>query len=254
MAQFSFGAGTLWGIPTADYSGTAITNPTPVQFGTMQGGSLDISFDVKELYGNKQFPVAIGRGKGKITGKANFAQLNGSLINSLFFGQTLASGILSNYFDTTGAVIPATPFSITLTPPSSGTWSVDLGVIDSNGLAMTRVASSPTAGQYSVSAGVYTFAAADTGKTVFINYQYTATSTSAVKSTIQNVQMGYAPTFRADLSVPFQGKSLIFTLPNCISTKLSFATKLDDFSIPEFDFSAFADSSGNVLTYALSDK
>ena len=254
MAQFAFGAGTLWGIPTADYSGAAITTPTPVQFGTLQGGSIDISFDTKELYGNKQFPVAVGRGKGKITGKATFAQLNGSLINSLFFGQSLSAGIVADYSDVTGSAIPATPFSITPTVPNSGTWSVDLGVLSSLGLPMTRVASAPATGQYSVSAGVYTFAAADTGQTVFISYQYAATSTTAQKSTVLNVPMGYAPTFRAELSVPFNGKSLVFSLPNCVSTKLSMATKLDDFAVPEFDFSAFADASGNVLTYAISDK
>jgi hypothetical protein len=31
------------------------------------------------------------------------------------------------------------------------------------------------------------------------------------------------------------------------------ATKLDDFVIPEYNFDAFADAAGNVLTYALSE-
>lgn len=254
MAQFTFGAGVLWGTPLSDYSGTAVTNPSPVQFGTLQDCSIDISGDIKELYGQNQFAVAVGRGKAKISGKAKFAQLNGSLINSLFFGQTMAAGILSDVFDTTGAPIPTTPFTITPTPPTSGVWSADLGVRNATGLPMVRVASAPTTGQYSVSAGVYTFATADTGLTVFINYQYTATSTSAVKSTVQNVLMGYAPTFKADLFMPYNGKSLIMTLPSCISTKLSLATKLDDFQIMEFDFSAFADASGNTLTWATTDR
>lgn len=254
MAQFAFGAGILWGTPQQDAAGNAISNPTPVQFGTLQDASIDISFDVKELFGQNQFAVAVGRGKGKITGKAKFAQLNGTLINSLFFGQTQTNGILNDVYDTTGAAIPASPYSITPTVPSSGTWSADLGVRDSNGLPMKRVASTPATGEYSVAAGVYTFAAADTGKTVFISYQYTATSTSAVKGTIQNVAMGYAPTFRCDLMMPYSGKSLVLTLPNAISTKLTFATKQDDFMVPEFDFSGFADGAGNVLTYALTDK
>ncbi|MEI8032779.1 MAG: hypothetical protein WCH05_05505 [Chlorobiaceae bacterium] len=255
MSQFVFGAGTLWGTPLTDYSGSAISVPSPIQFGTMQSGSVDMSCDLKELYGGKQFPVAVGRGKGKITGKATFAQLNGSLINSLFFGQTLSAGIVADYFDVIGAVIPATPFQITPTVPSSGTWSVDLGVRSASGLPMTRVASGPTTGQYSVAAGVYTFATADVGQTVFINYQYTATSTTAQKSTVINVPMGYAPSFRADFSVAYAGKTIIFSIPSCISTKLSFSTKLDDFAVPEFDFSGFEDpSTGNILTYSLSDK
>jgi hypothetical protein len=255
MSQFAFGSGILWGTPSLDAAGNAIANPTPVQFGTLQDVSLDVSFENKTLHGQNQFPVAVGRGKGKISGKAKFAQLNGSLINSLLFGQTLSAGLIADVYDTTGTSVPASsPYTVTPTVPGSGTWSQDLGVRDANGLPMTRVASLPTTGQYSVAAGVYTFAAADTAKTVFINYQYTTTSTTAQKSTVQNVLMGYAPSFRIDLSMPFQGKSMIWTLPNAISTKLTIATKLDDFTMPEFDFEGFADSSGNVLTYSLTDR
>lgn len=253
MAQYVFGTGSLWGTPTQDASGNAIVNPTPVLFGTLQEVSLDTSFDTKMLYGNLQFPVAVGRGKGKISAKAKLAQFNGALINSLFFGQTLSAGIVADVYDVTGSVIPSTPFQITPTVPSSGTWSQDLGVRSSTGTTLTRVASAPATGQYSVSSGVYTFAAADVGLTVFISFQYTATSTTAQKSTVTNLPMGYAPTFRADLSIPYAGKSLIVTLPNCLSSKLSFATKLDDFLVPEFDFDAFANAAGQVMTYALSD-
>lgn len=255
MSQFVFGSGILWGTPTTDAAGNAIANPTPVQFGTLQDVSLDLSFETKELHGQNQFAVAVGRGKGKITGKAKFAQINGLLLNTLFFGQTMTAGIVSDVYDTTGAAIPASsPYTITPTVPSSGTWSADLGVRDANGLPMTRVASAPATGQYSVAAGVYTFAAADSGKTVFINYEYTATSTTAQKSTVKNVIMGYAPSFRVDLYTPFQGKSMVWTLPNAISTKLTIATKLDDFAMPEFDFQGFADGSGNVLTYAVTER
>jgi hypothetical protein len=156
--QNIFGAGVLIGTPLTDYAGNAIANPTPVQFGVAQEISLDISFDTKLLYGQNQFPVANGRGKGKISGKVKAAQVNGALFNSIMFGQGLTSGIVSDVYDVIGAAIPATPFQITPTVPSSGTWSFDLGVRDSNGVPMTRVASGPATGQYSVAAGVYTFA------------------------------------------------------------------------------------------------
>lgn len=246
MAQFGFGTGVLIGAATTDAAGNAIAAPTPVQFGILQEAGVDFSFDIKELFGQYQFPVAVGRGKGKISGKAKFAQLNGITMNGLFFGQTMTSGILSNVIDTTGAAIPTTPFTITPTVPSSGTWTNDMGVLDPNGLPMTRVVSAPVAGQYSVAAGVYTFAAADVGKIVRISYQYTATSTTAKKMTISNVLMGQAPQFRCDLFIPYGGKSFVLTLPACIGSKLSFATKLDDFLVPEFDFSSFADAAGNV--------
>ena len=255
MSQLAFGSGILWGTPTTDSAGAAVANPTPVQFGVLQEVSLDVSFETKTLYGQNQFPVAVGRGKGKISGKAKFAQLNGTLLNSLLFGQTLNSGIVGDVYDTTGTLVPASsPYTITPTVPSSGTWTTDLGVKGADGVPYIRVASSPAAGQYTVSAGVYTFAAGDTGKQVFISYQYTATSTSAGKSTVTNQLMGYAPSFRVDMLMPFNGKQMIWTLPNAVSTKLALATKLDDFTVPEFDFEGFADAAGNVLTYSISDK
>jgi hypothetical protein len=253
MSQYGFGSGIVFGAATSDASGNAIANPSPVQFGELQDISVDISFDTKMLHGQSQFPVALGRGKGKIAGKAKFARLNGLLVNSLVFGQTLAAGIIGDVYDTTGAAIPTTPFQITPTVPSSGTWSVDLGVRNANGVPLTRVASAPATGQYSVAAGVYTFAAADVGLLMFINFQYTATSTTAKKSTVVNLPMGYAPTFRCDLYLPFSGRQLILTLPNCVANKLQLATKLDDFTIPEFDFDAFADASGNVATWSTTE-
>ena len=252
MTQNVFGAGIMWGTPTSDAYGNAIANPTPVQFGIAQEISVDISFDTKMLYGQNQFPVAVGRGKGKVSGKIKFAQLNGLTLNNVVFGQTLASGITSDVYDTTGAAIPTTPFQITPTVPNSGTWSADLGVRNAAGIQFTRVASGPTTGQYSVAAGVYTFATADVGTIVYISYQYTATSTTAKKSTVLNVPMGYAPSFRCDIYMPYSGKSLILTLPNCIASKLSMATKLDDFMVPEIDFEAF-DSGTGIGTYATSE-
>jgi len=62
--------------------------------------------------------------------------------------------------------IPTTPFQ--LTPLYM--WLLDVGVT-MNSTAMTKVSGTPTTGQYSVNAtGVYTFAAADTGKDVTIGY------------------------------------------------------------------------------------
>jgi hypothetical protein len=257
MAQYGFGSGTLWGTALTDASGNTIANPTPVLFGTLQDVSIDISGDTKQLFGQNQFPVAVGRGKAKIQGKSKFAQINGRILNDLFFGQTVASGLIADVYDTTGSSIPGTtPFTITPTIPSSGTWVQDLGVRDSNGVPMKCVTGTPTTGQYSLTAGppaVYTFAAADAGKTVFISFQYTASSTVAQKSTVMNVAMGYAPTFRADFFNALSGKALTLTLFSCVASKLALSSKADDFLIPEFDFEAFADQGGRVLQWGTAE-
>jgi len=65
--------------------------------------------------------------------------------------------------------IPAsTPWRVTVS--KSTMFSCDQQVSFAGGAALTRVTGAPTAGQYSVAAGVYTFAAADAGKAVTIGY------------------------------------------------------------------------------------
>ncbi len=254
MALYGFGSGLLWAIHTADASGAAIANPTPQLFGALLDVSIDFSFDTKMLSGQNQFPIVVGRGKGKITGKAKYGQLSGAMIAQLFFGQAFTSSAVVKYYDTTGAVIPTTPFQITPTVPGSGTWATNLGVRDATGVEMTCVASGPTTGQYSVASGVYTFATADAGKTVFIDYEYTAaTPTTAKKMIINNIVMGNAPTFRIDFANNYQGKFTSVSLFSCISSKLSLSTKNDDFLIPEFDFDAFANPAGQIGVLSLAE-
>jgi hypothetical protein len=250
-----FGSGILFGTPLTDATGAAIANPTPVQFATLQDISGDISFEEKLLYGSYQLPIAVGRGKGKLQFKAKNADINSAIVGDLFFGLAKTGGIkcINPNF---AAVVPATsPYTITIAPPSSGTFAADLGVINgSTGMPMTRVSSAPSSGQYSVSGGVYTFAAADTGLGVLISYEYSATSSAGPKViNISNQLMGYAPTFKAGINLTYQGKAATLVLNACVSSKLTLPFKNDDFSISEFDFSAFADASGNVGYIALSE-
>jgi len=69
--------------------------------------------------------------------------------------------------------VPATPFQLNALAPY-GLFSGDRGVTYAvSGTALTKVASSPTIGQYAVNAtGQYTFAAADTNAAVLISYAF----------------------------------------------------------------------------------
>lgn len=71
------------------------------------------------------------------------------------------------------ATIPASPYAVTVAQPY-GNWASDGGVTFANGTPLIPVPSAPAAGQYAVAAatGIYTFAAADTGKAVLISYGY----------------------------------------------------------------------------------
>ena len=249
MSQFAFGTGSLWGTQTQDANGNIIANLTPIKFGEVQDIGIDMSRDVKLLHGQLMMPVAVGGGKMKIAVKAKFARIMGRLFSDLFFGQTLVAGTLTGTVnDTTGAVIPTTPFQVTVVPPSSGTYLRDLGVVNALGLPMARVASAPATGQYSQAGAVYTFAAADVALQVFISYTYTATATNAKSMSLINLPMGFVPTFGMDLGIQFNGKQNNWRFPNCVAPKLAFDPKQDDFTQMDMDIDVFADSAGNIGT------
>jgi hypothetical protein len=255
--QFIFGAGEFYAKPLTDAQGVAIAVPTPIRIGTLQEMSLEFSTDLKELHGQYQFAVDVARGKGKVGGKIKGAQINGRALNSLFFGSTQTDGTLMNiYSDTTGTAIPSTPYTITPTVPNSGDFEADMGVLDENGVPMVRVASSPAAGQYSVneSTGVYTFAAADTTNVVFINFKYSYTLAAAKKLSVTNQLMGASPLIEAYLKVSYRGKSALVLLHSAIFTKLAlFGTKVDDYSIPDMDFGAFANGANQIADIWVSE-
>jgi hypothetical protein len=245
MTQFSFGSGTLYGVRSD------IATATPVKFGALQDIQIDFTFQTRELYGQNQYPLTIARGQGKITGKAKFAQVNGALFNSLFFGQSLATGAVVNIPSEPWTVPGSAPYQVTAT--NGATLVTDLGVTyAATGLALTKVVSAPTVGQYTVSnVGLYGFAAADAGAAVLLAYIYT--STSGNRTAIANQVMGSGPTFQAVFTETFNGKPLSLTLNACVASKLSLATKNDNFTIPELDFSAYGDSSQNIGTISFGE-
>lgn len=71
------------------------------------------------------------------------------------------------------ASVPAAPGPYTVTAVAPfGPWANDAGVAYANGAALAAVAGSPAAGQYNVSAGIYTFAAADAGAALLLSYGF----------------------------------------------------------------------------------
>ncbi|WP_445364896.1 hypothetical protein ACJJJB_00045 (plasmid) [Microbulbifer sp. ANSA001] len=251
--MINFGSGVLSATPLTDANGNAIQNPQATNFADLQDTSLDFSFENKELYGSKQFAIASGRGKASITGKAGVAKFNAQLFNAVFFGQVLTPGYQSQVRDVTGVTVPATPHEITVAPPGGGVFLGELGVRDENGNPMSRVNNAPSTGQYSVDgSGKYTFSANDASKTVYIDYQYKVENAGS-SIEINNQFMGTQPTFRIDLFTKFRGESVSFTLYSCTSDKMSFATKQEDFTIPDFGFKAQADGAGRVGVITFSE-
>ena len=244
--MYSFGSGVLFG------TRTDIPNATPVNFGLVNEVTLDETASVKELFGQNQHPLAIARGTIKTTGKAKVARISGLAFASLYYGVVPSPGQVMTSFAEAGAIPAGTPYTNTVA--NAATFVADLGVINAaTGLPLAKVASAPATGQYAVTAaGVYTFAAADTGKALLTNYTYTVTATGQTFA-VTNQLLGTTPTFSANFYTTFQGQALNVQYPNCTSSKLSFGTKLEDFVYPEFDFSCFANPAGQIATWSFAE-
>ena len=238
--MYIFGSGTAVVTPSG-------SNPTPLNIGLLQEITIEVSQSNKMLYGQYKDPLAVGGGTRKWTGKAKVARFSMQALNALMFGTTIAAGQIAEQFGESGT-IPAVS-AYTVTTANSATWTTDLGVIyAATGLPFKRVASGPTTGQYSVAAGVYTFAAADASAKVLISYLYTVSSTGqnfSVPATLIGSTINFA--LNATMIDPTTNNVLSLQFPNCVMNKFSIGTKLEDFVMPEFDFDIYANAAGQIF-------
>ena len=235
--MYEFGVGALF---------AKNSDGSSVEFGILQDVSLDFSFDKKELYGRRQFPVHVARGKGKIEGKATYANIQAAALNAVLNG-TISTGELIVAEPVTTSVPATTPYTITITPPASGTMGSILAVYDVSGatkVPMQLVTGTPTTGQYSYATGTLTFAAADEGKAIQYQYDYKVTTGKTLQMT--NSMMGTAPTFEVELYQTLDNIPLTVVLYKVTTEKLTMNMKNEDYMIPDFSFSAFANAADTV--------
>lgn len=227
-------------------AGDLPTNPTPLALGILQEMQSDVSQEIKELYGQNIFPADVATGKGKIALKGKFASFTGKVLSDIVTGAGATVGYNSPVYNEGPTAIPTTPFQITVT--HSADFVADLGVINAaTGDPMTKVGSGPTAGQYSVAAGVYTFSSADnvSGISVKISYIYSVSSTG-YKVVVPNNLMGYGPIFEIDQFIQYKANVALLRFYAARLTKWSFPAKQGEFLIQDVEFSCFANSAGNV--------
>ena len=247
--QFGFGSGNLWAIPTIAMDGTTIAKPTPVPFAGLQEGTVEFTGNIKELFGQNQFPLISLPGQKKITGKSKFGMMSAAAIN-MFFGETPAVGEIKIANKEAGTVASAGTIQVA----NHATFGVDLGVVyAATMMPLTCVATPIAAGQYSVSNGLYTFYTTDFHVAMLISYSYTTAVAPGQVISIQNHPLGSGLFFKAVLNMVVAGKSMTLVLNQCISNKLTLGTKLEDFLIPEMDFAAMDDGTGNIGSYSFNN-
>ena len=242
--MYVFGSGVLIGTPSGG---------SPINFGLAQEVTLNIATTTKPLFGQNNFPVAIGSGTRKMSGKAKLARISGQALGNLFFGISPGAGGVQTQFGETTSVPAVSPF--TYSTVFHSTFVADQGVVyATTGLPMKAVAASPTVGQYTVAAGIYTFSSADAGAAVLISYSYGVTG-SGESIAVVSQPIGPSITFSANLFAtdPTTGKQFSLLLYNCVAEKLAFGTKLEDFMMPELDFQCFANAAGQVCQINFGD-
>jgi hypothetical protein len=254
VPQGLFGPGILW------LTRTDIANTTPCNIGYINEFSTDFSFETKQLHGQNQFALLAARGTAKSTGKMKAATLSGNALNSFLIGGTWTLGTQYDAATSAATAIPTTPFQITPTVPSSGTWNSDLGVTNAatgQALVLVPVATTPTAGQYHVAAGVYTFSSADnvSGITVLISFSYSFTTGSVGQSQIiTNQLIGATPTFQVDYKTTLYGATYYLRLYAAIGGKWTMNHKITDFAMPEYDFEFFANAAQQIGLISLASQ
>lgn len=244
----SFGAGTLW----SNRQDTVYSTPT--QFGVLQGIDLDFSYATKPIFGQNMFAVFVARGEAKWTAKAKAGVVSGTLFNNVFFGQTIATGIVAQAIGELQVVATTSPY--TATPTHQATFSSDLGVTNTAQppIPFGFSSTAPSSTQYEVSStGLYTFSSALAGVSVYLNYLYT--STTAQKIQLINQLLGVTPYFQAVFRNRDAQSGLYETLVlnRVTSSKLSMSSKTTDYMIREFDMEVLDDGTGNIGTYSFGD-
>ena len=112
--QIGFAAGVLIGT-RVDIAGQG-----PVRFGILQDASLDFSADLKELYGQKRYAIALAPGKTKVELKAKFAGIRGALFNGFYFGEASTPATQTLFLDSEAHAISAATVLHTNADTASG--------------------------------------------------------------------------------------------------------------------------------------
>jgi hypothetical protein len=243
--ELGFGSGVFFA------TRSDISDGTPYQVAALQDITVSFNGELKDLFSQGQYPIAVARGKVKIEGKGKFALVSTPLYNSLFFGGTVETGQILTAFAETHNI------AATITVSNASTFSFDLGVYaPSSGQRWTLVdfvSGTVIAGTYKVdpTSGVYNFYTGDVPASpsvlpIQISYEYTAATGFTL--TQGNPFMGTTPTFRGDFYQPYGNFSLTLTLFACVATSLAIPDGgVDNFLINDFAFGAFQSGTGNVF-------
>lgn len=248
-SMFPFGAGRMY-LKTSTALGFF-----RVGVAALQEGNWAIDVDVKELHGANRFPVDVRTATGKVEGSAKFADWDADTMAALLGVEVIDGSGRLLAVNVAGTVPASASYTITPTVPLSGSFVKNLEVIygsnnlGSDGLPLEQVAPGNEAeGKFSVSAGVYTFAAADAGRAVRITYMYSVTGNADMKQiALNNTPIGVTPVMSGAFQLISDNKQMVLELDYVVPYGLKWGQRLDDWASQDINLKAFADPSTDVI-------
>ncbi len=252
FTQYTFGAGTLLA------RRTDLATQQVSLLATIESWNIDLDQELIMLVGQYKFPVDIAPGEAKITGKIKQARVQSYLMNNTLLGQTVSA---ASGFDVAipenHSTIGATTFTVT----NGATFLQDYGIVyHGTGIALTPVTASPSVGQYiagAASVGTYTINAGDESVTGGLDVYYSYSVTTMFQTSIGQTLMGSGPQFELIFKVPYTVQNTAKTFNGILyaarASKIPYAFKNKGYLIPEIDFSAFANSAGDVGKFSITE-
>lgn len=222
-----------------------LVNGTDVQeVGLLRDVSVSFKATKKPLKSTKRYAVRNALTDQSIEGKVGAAKISGPMFATAL-GATPTTGRTEVVEET------ITLGGDTVSPTNVGTTFVEaLTVVDAAGNLMTRVAATPTVGQYTV----ITAAGATKGQLGFHadepagagKYTYRYTKATGKTFTIANAVIGAPTTYKLVLNNAYLSPGLTLTLNAVTIDNIDVNFKGEDWADVSFTFSAEADSAGNV--------
>lgn len=241
--RFVFDSGSLYVTPP--------DGGAPVRIASLKDVTVEVAREnVLHRVNTFTFPTKAGLGHMDLTCRARSAIFDAQEMIRLWLAATPSAGSVLTQ-DLERHTIPASsPYTVTVAPPNSGTWSEDLGaILSADGTVLARVSGTPSAGQYAVSAGTYTFHAAQAGLGVALSYLYTASSGTTLD--LSQPTRGLAPTCTAVLSGQHAGKQVSLRLRSVVIDMASMPLAVDRFSVHDLKMHGTADAQDRVLTLSV---
>lgn len=252
MTMYSFGSGTLIA------KRTDVANLPVALLAVTESFSIEMDQELVELIGQYKVAVDTAPGELKISGKVKFARIQASSINNTILDQTqtASSGFKLNTAENHSA-IPATTFTVT----NGATFLEDFGVFyHGTGIGLTPVTAAPTAGQYVAGVagtGIYTINTSDESVSGGLDVFYTSSLATEQQIVVTQQLMGVGTIFEMVGAVPYAvggvPKTFAFKMNAVRASKMPFMFKNKAYMVPEMDYKCFADPSGTIMTYSITE-